>query len=270
MLEDLLNIVKMKLSNNMRLHYMFLLTTVFFLGSCKQKENVNTTFLDFVAMEGIKIRYFIDHDSIKVIYPTKNTNYFIRENKFVEKINYDREHKELEIQYYDNLDSITANAYENIVSAIEFTHLNKISKVEYYTDIEKRKKHKTLALQDYYLNGNIKKVIFKTDSLVNNKIDSLPCHNLVSTYFQNGQLKSKGCGTNYKALMTGGTPVGLYNYYDSIGTRKISIFYHVNDNVFKGYKIITQYDKKGTIISKVKTLNEWLDDIDADTLKVYK
>ncbi|QXP60043.1 hypothetical protein [Olleya sp. HaHaR_3_96] len=79
-------------------------------------------------------------------------------------------------------------------------------------------------MQEYYLNGNIEKVIFETDSLVNNKIDSLPCHNLVSTYFQNGQLKSKGCGTNYKALMTGGTPVAFYNYYDSTGLEKNQSF----------------------------------------------
>lgn len=171
------------------------------------------------------------------------------------------------IQYKNNLDWIEKLKFKTknifLVRSFDVDSL----KSEISIDFVEHNEFAIINNIEYNFKRNIiLKLIYKKDSLVNNMIDSMPCINLTKKYFNNGKIKSKKCGTNYRGLASGQAPVGLYSRYDSLGNLKQTVFYHVN-TIDKAYKIITEYDN-GKITSKIKTKNDELYEIIADTLEV--
>ncbi len=242
----------------MKIFKLIILIIVFVNISCKTNLNNSIQIVncnDEIKLQVIEIEKLLNNtkqfNNLKILFPKSIDTVYKKEGKIISVyFNEDRKW----------MDSIR-NLNKSKVQFIDSYNNNKSKYSIFFNGLFENEYFYKVS----YKNNNLIELKIAKDSLINNEIDSVSSVFLTKEYFKNGQLKEIGTTTDYNNQFEG-APVGLHSKYDSLGNLKQTVFYHVN-TIDKAYKIITEYND-GKITSKVKTRNDELYEITADTLEV--
>lgn len=246
---------------------------ILFLISCK-KEKSNLVFGNN-QIENIKSNEYWITKNIKLIYsPNQQDSIIIQNQKdsfkdsiliidsLISEINF-YENKNIESIYFKSKKLIENQ--HNFVNQISFDNTKALIRLEFEPAVNH------LFEIEFYNDYKIKRKSIVKDSIIRNhfETDSLKCTLLEKEFYENGNLKSIGCGTNYKNLMIGRTPVGVKKVFDSIHSKIIQTDeFYINDDVQKSFIVETKYDANGKTNSKIKTNNYYLSEVGIDTIEI--
>ncbi len=127
-----------------------------------------------------------------------------------------------------------------------------VEKAENSSTILNNNKNRTIIYKTIFENGNLAEISFECDSLPNLDNDNIKCTSIIYSFYDNGNLKEKGCQGIYNGY---GVPVGAWYHYDLEKNLTTKTYYH-NDEFGKDY-ILIEYYKNGTI-EKTEKYNNYI------------